>query len=46
MVKKIFLIVVLFANQIAVAQLDVPKDELATETVFPIFKKINEFVNN
>jgi outer membrane beta-barrel protein len=45
MIKKIFLIVVLFVNQIAVAQLDVPKDELATETVYPIFDQAKSVRN-
>lgn len=45
MVKKIFLIMVLCANQIANAQLDVPKDELATETVYPIFDQAKSVRN-
>jgi outer membrane beta-barrel protein len=45
MVKKIFLIFILIGNQLANAQIDVPKDELATETVYPIFDQAKSVKN-
>jgi outer membrane beta-barrel protein len=45
MMKKTFLILTLILNQIAVAQVEVPKDELATETVYPIFDQAKSVRN-
>ena len=45
MMKKTFLILTLILNQIAFAQVEVPKDELATETVYPIFDQAKSVRN-
>lgn len=45
MKKKIFLVLICILNHFALAQIDVPKDELATETVFPIFDQAKSVRN-